>query len=58
MSQENNMTFLRITELEINILFYPEPQKSMSRRVIMVKSEKKKVLSYCYYCCQNWINEA
>jgi hypothetical protein len=24
----------------MNLLFYPEPQDSMSRRVIMVKSEK------------------
>ena len=34
------MTFLSITELQMNLLFYPEPQKSMSGRVIMVKSEK------------------
>jgi len=34
------MTFLRITELYMNLLFYPEPQNSMSGRVIMVKSEK------------------
>jgi hypothetical protein len=33
----------------MNILFYPEPQKSVSKRVIMVKSEERKKEKKKYY---------